>query len=149
MRIVGDIMTRRVIVLTQEENLSKLEEGMARFGLRHLPVVEKGKLVGLVSHRDLLRASVSNLDPVRDERNLCLLGNTFVREIMKREVKTAQADTPLAVAARTMVEGKFGCLPVVDDEGTLVGIVTESDFLKLTAELLEAEAQAEAETAED
>jgi CBS domain-containing protein len=92
---------------------------------------------------------VSNLDPVRDERNLCLLGNTFVREIMKREVKTAQADTPLAVAARTMVEGKFGCLPVVDDEGTLVGIVTESDFLKLTAELLEAEAQAEAETAED
>lgn len=142
MRTVKDIMTRRVIVLTEEENLQKLEEGMERFGLRHLPVVDKGKLVGLVSHRDLLRASVSNLDPVRDERNWCLLANTFVGEIMKRDVTSAKPDTPLAEAARTMVEGKFGCLPVIDDDGTLVGIVTESDFLKLTAELLEAEARA-------
>ena len=137
MKTVGDIMTKRLVVLTEEENLSRLESGMERFGLRHLPVVDDGKLVGLVTHRDLLRASTSSLDPSRGNKDVQILENTFVSEIMTREVRTARADTPLADAARDMIEGRIGCLPVVDDEGRAIGIVTEHDFLKLCLKLLE------------
>ena len=138
MKTVGEIMTRRLVVLTEEENLSRIEAGMSRFGLRHLPVVDDGKLVGLVSHRDLLRASVSTLEPIRDEKNRKLLEHTFVGEIMTRDVRTAREDTPLSVAAKDLIEGRFGCLPVVNEQGDLVGIVTEHDFLKLCVDILEA-----------
>jgi len=139
MRTVGEIMSKRLVVLTEEENLSRLEAGMARFGLRHLPVVDDGKLVGLVSHRDLLRVSASSLEKGRVERHEQLLANTFVGEIMTRGVRTARVDTPLSMAAKDMLEGRFGCLPVVDEWGYLVGIVTEHDFLKLCLDFLEAD----------
>jgi CBS domain-containing protein len=137
MKTVGDIMTRHVIVLTEEENLSGLEEGMKGFGLRHLPVVDDGKLVGLVSHRDLLRVSVSSLDNSGDQKNERLFESTFVGEIMTRHVRTARPNTPVVEAARDLVDGRFGCLPVVDEDGTVVGIITEADLLKMIVELLD------------
>lgn len=136
-KTVGDIMTRRVLVLNEEDNLERIEEGMQRYGLRHLPVVDDGKLVGIVSHRDLLRVSVSALEAGHEERNEKLRQNTFVSEIMTRDVETVVESTPVAEAAAALLAGKGSSLPVVDDQGRVVGIVTERDFVKLCAEAAE------------
>ena len=136
-KTVSDIMTRRVIVLAEEENLELVEEGMEKFGLRHLPVVDEGKLVGLVSHRDVLRASVSSLEASYKDKDKALKQKTFVSEIMTRDVQTVSPETSVLEAGKAMLQGHYGCLPVVDEKDVLVGIVTEHDFLKLTVGLLD------------
>jgi CBS domain-containing protein len=136
-KTVGEIMTRKVLVLNEEDNLERLEEGMERYGLRHLPVVDDGKLVGIVSHRDLLRVSVSTLESGHEERNEKLRQNTFASEIMTRDVTTIREDMELAEAAKKLLEGKGSSLPVVDEDDKVVGIITDRDFVKLAAGLLE------------
>jgi CBS domain-containing protein len=140
-RRVADIMTREVITLNEEDNLTDLARGMDEYHLRHVPVVSGTKLVGLISHRDLLRISVSALEKtqrsrVRDER---MKENTFAASIMTKKLHTVNPDTPLLHAVRLMLAGKFGCLPVVDDEGNLVGIISEHDLLKELAKDLQRE----------
>ena len=112
--------------------------------IRHVPVEDdEGRLVGLVSHRDLLRLLAARgfggVNPP-----------VVVREIMKSEPVSVDPETPTLEAIRLMREKKVGCLPVVRD-GRLVGIVTAQDFLALSAELFEAhlrEAPAEADEAD-
>lgn len=135
---VSDIMTRDVVTLYEEENLENLQEGMDRFGFRHLPVVDGDKLVGLVSHRDLLGAAVSILDPARETREQNYERGVFVAQIMTRNPATVRPDAPLAEAAKLLRDNKFGCLPVTEAEGKLVGIITEADFVNLVISLLEA-----------
>ncbi len=125
---VADIMTTPVITLDEEDNLKSIREGMDRFHLRHLPVVDGEKLVGLVTHRDILRLASAELDPAAKLRAPAI-EDTFVSSVMTRDPQTCSPDTPVADAARLMYENKFGCLPVVDDDGNLVGIVTENDML--------------------
>lgn len=134
---VADIMSRRVVCLLEEENLESIEKGMARFGFRHLPVVDGDKLVGVVSEADFLRASVSSLDEERTLKDATLKRYYFVGEIMTRDVTTVRPTLPLAEAAQVLRELKLGCLPVTEEDGTLVGIVTSSDFVALAARLLE------------
>jgi CBS domain-containing protein len=134
-RTVGDIMTANPITLNEEDDLAVLQEEMQNFGLRHIPVVDGKKLVGLVTHSDLLAHTLGKL---RESRLLDALDRqekraTFVADIMTRDVQTARLDTPIGQAAAWMVTGRFGCLPVIDDEGTLLGIVSESDLAKLLA----------------
>lgn len=136
-KVVADIMTRELITLYEEENLELLLEGMERYGLRHLPVVDGKKLVGLVTHRDLLRAAVSNLEPGAGQRDATTNNRLFVADIMTRDVETVRPDSSIAVAARLLREHRFGCLPVTEADGTLVGIVTEADFVDVAARLLE------------
>ncbi len=135
---VEDIMTRQVVSVREEDNMQAIREGMEAFGLRHIPVVDGGKLVGLLSHRDMLRFADSqyqsnnlrkSVDELRAER-------TFVASVMTRDVETVRPDTPLAEAAQRLVKHKFGCLPVTSEDGTLVGIVSEHDFLKVLVESL-------------
>lgn len=139
-RTVREIMTQDVIYLREEEDLSAIEEGMERLGLRHLPVVDGDKLVGLVSHRDVLRYTLGTLAENRLSRQLDerRKRSSFVADVMTRDVKTVRPETLLADAARVLLKHRFGCLPVTKDDGTLVGIVTEHDFLQLTAQLLDA-----------
>lgn len=125
---VADIMTSPVITLSEEDNLRSIREGMEKFHLRHLPVVDGEKLVGLITHRDILRLVSAELDPGAKVR-AGGVEDTFVSSVMTRDPATCTPDTPIAEAARLMYENKFGCLPVVDDEGNLVGIVTENDML--------------------
>ena len=132
---VGDLMTTELVTLRRDESLNLAEQVMRLARVRHLPVVEAGALVGLVTHRDLLRAQVSVLAELsRDERREI---HTAIRveDIMVAEVRTAAPDTPAVAAARQMLEHKVGCLPVVQDE-RLVGIVTEADFLELAIRAL-------------
>jgi CBS domain-containing protein len=121
---VSDIMTRRVIYLREEDNLSRIVEGMEHFGLRHLPVLDGDKLVGMISHRDMLKI-LSSTERREEE--------TFVASVMTRDPIAVAPDTPIAEAARTLLKARFGCLPVVDSDGNVIGIVTEHDFLKVVA----------------
>ena len=134
-RLVSDIMSSPVITIEQWESLLDVAQDMKRHHLRHLPVVDGSRLVGLVSHRDLLACSVSRLStsPDREERDRLEKRNTFVGDVMTRHIETIRATDTIAHAARKLLVGRFGCLPVVDEEQELVGIVTEIDLLRVLA----------------
>ncbi len=130
---VADIMTERVIYLREEDNLTIISEGMQRYHLRHLPVVSGDRLIGIISHRDLLRLAVSSIEvntPEGKVRQETIDKKTFVATVMTRDPVTVSPDTPIWEAAEIIVNNKFGCLPVVDEDSNLVGIVTEHDFVK-------------------
>ncbi len=131
-RTVAEIMSDTLVVLGEDETLADLAENMERFSLRHLPVVAGDRLVGLITHRDVLRAAVLNGQRRADDPPLS------VRQIMSRDVLTVSPSLHLTLAADMLIERKVGCLLVVDDKGALLGIVTESDFLKLARTLLSA-----------
>lgn len=132
---VADLMTRQVITLDENEPIGDLEGWMKRFRFRHLPVVDATKkLVGLITLTDLLHAflgvgtSGKSIEKATPE--------TLAGAIMRRNVVTGQPDAPLATACQVMLHEKLGCLPVILEDTTLVGIVTETDFIRLSLELL-------------
>jgi len=108
---VTDIMTKRVIVLREEDNLARLSEGMERYHLRHLPVTSDDRLVGLITHRDLLRLTVSSLmadDPTEQDKQSKLFENTFVAEVMTPDPMTVNPDTPIKEAAKSWLKPSMG-----------------------------------------
>jgi CBS domain-containing membrane protein len=134
-KTVGEVMTRDVVTVLEEQNLEFIDQGMKFLGFRHLPVVDGDKLVGLVTQRDLLRFAVGAMEPGREMREARYEQNVFVAQVMNRDVETVTPDTPLVDAARLLRQHKHGCLPVVEGD-KLVGIITESDFLDLAIKLL-------------
>jgi CBS domain-containing membrane protein len=127
---VGEIMTSRLYTLTPTQSLPLAESLMELANIRHIPVVDGGRLVGLVTQRDILRASLSGLSPLtRDERSDLQLA-VPVSRLMQTNLWTIESSALAVTAARILNEHRFGCLPVVD-EGRLVGIVTEADLLTL------------------
>ena len=119
MMTLSEIMTEHPFTLGPENSVKQAMDLMQQERIRHIPIVDDaGQLVGLVSQRDLLSLEHKK-DPV-----------TPLREVMRTDLTTVTPDTPLRAAAETMIYNKFGCLPVVAD-GELVGIITETDFLKL------------------
>jgi WS/DGAT/MGAT family acyltransferase len=127
---VADLMTRDVIAIAPEDSLATAYREMRRQRIRHLPVVSRGRLVGLVTHRDVLAASSSSLIVPTEEGRVRLLGLVPAAEIMEMHVSVAAADDAAADAGERMVRHKIGCLPVVDANGRLAGIVTAEDFLR-------------------
>jgi len=137
-RLVGDIMTRKLATLFEGEPLEEAAKGLHKVKFRHVPVVgSDGYLIGLVSQRDLLRALPSSLEADANDRLRELLKRHRVGDIMARNVKTVAADTPLQEAGQIMVDGKRDCLPVVDDKGFLIGLVTATDYIQLAIGFLE------------
>lgn len=134
---VGDIMTRPVITLAEDDTLADARSSMKRGHVRHLPVVRGERLVGLVTQRDLLQASFSLFAEGDVQQERSLFATVPVRELM-HEAVTVPATAPAREAAALMLERKFGCLPVVDEECRLLGIITEADFLHLAVRMLEA-----------
>jgi len=134
---VADIMSREVVTLTEDDTLADARTCMERGRVRHLPVLRDGKLVGLVTHRDMLAASFSVFSQVSEQEERRVLAQVPVAELM-HDVVTATPEMSVREAARVLLDNRFGCLPVVDGDGTLVGIVTEADFLRLAVRMLEA-----------
>ncbi len=132
MTTVADLMTRDVVTLSEEDGLSRAMKIFSELPIRHLPVTSDGTLVGMVSHRDALAWSGSAIDPSRfaDQRIAKEAHDTFVAEVMITDVVTVPPSATVVEAARTLLEGGFGALPVVGADGKLLGIVSESDLLR-------------------
>lgn len=130
---VADLMTDRVLSLGLGATLKEVQELMWDHSIRHVPIVDgHGELLGLVSQRDLARATDGAASLPLSARNQFLRG-TRVDSVMTEEVATAEPTDDIRIAAQTMFENKYGCLPVVAGR-RLVGILTESDFVRLLAE---------------
>lgn len=133
---VRDRMSRRVTTVRPEAHLSEAAKLMRARKIRHLPVVDRaGRLVGMVTARDLRQVLFAPI--VQDERAdvQALLEALSVRDVMTRGVLSVRAATSIRDAARLMHERKLGALPVVERD-RLVGILTESDVLRVFQELL-------------
>ena len=102
--------------------------------VRHMPVVHGGKLVGVVSERDLLRASLSNLSGFDARERRAFLHGVEIARVMSAPPVVVDPETTVAEAARVMAEHKIGCLPVVRGD-ELLGIITETDVLRCFAGL--------------
>ena len=120
--MVRDVMTRRVVVIGPETPCDKARLIMDQHRIRHLPVVSAGRLVGMVSDRDVRSAAGGS-------------PGTSVARIMTPDPVTVTSETRIEHAARLMLDARFGSLPVVD--GTLVGIVTYTDLLRAFVQVLE------------
>ena len=99
-----------------------------------MPVVSGGSLVGVLSERDLLRASISNLERAGIDHRRAFLNAVEVKDVMSSPPVVIDEKASITDAARIMAEHKIGCLPAVDERGLLVGIVTETDLLLYFAE---------------
>ena len=131
---VRDLMTEDLLTVKEHDTARALFDLMGEAHVRHLPVLSRdGELVGLVSHRDLLRGTFSETAglPVSNQR--ARLEKISVESIMVHEPETVEPDQSLAEAASIMLENKFGCLPVIEGD-RLAGILTESDFVRWVAD---------------
>jgi CBS domain-containing membrane protein len=118
---VRDMMSKDLETLRVDDSYPDVDVLLRLRRVRHLPVIDDdGRLVGLVTHRDLLGAQAKCLS---------------VEQMMTEDVTTCAPETLVLDAARTMLDNRFGCLPVVEDE-RLVGIITEADFLRWAVEQL-------------
>lgn len=130
---VGDVMTRDVATVLRNDKLSLARERMESGGFRHVVVIDAPRsVVGVLSLRDIFFGPLAWSLGQGKHGYEASLERGLVKEVMGPEVLTIDAQEPLAVASRLMVEHKVGCLPVVQAD-ELVGIITESDFLELIA----------------
>jgi acetoin utilization protein AcuB len=125
MLLVRDSMTREVVVLSPQTTAAEALGLCRERRIRHLPVLEGGRLVGIVSDRDLRSAAPALGDPERASA----LEKIRLSDVMSPEVITAHPGDPIEEAANRMRERRIGCLPVVEG-GELVGIITSSDMME-------------------
>ncbi len=134
--LVGERMTRRPITVGQDETINEGLALMRQEKIRHLPVLDKhGKLVGIVTEKDLLYASPSPATSLSMYELHYLISQIKIKDVMTKEVITAHENVPLEEVARMMADNKIGCVPIVRD-GDLAGIVTETDIFKVLLELM-------------
>jgi CBS-domain-containing membrane protein len=118
---VQQIMTTTVVSVSPDQKFEELAHLIVSHPMHHFPVLEDDRSVaGIVSERDILLLMA---------KKKTLQGMT-VGELMTRAVVTVQPETPLSEAASKMLERRLHCLPVVDSNGKLCGIVTSTDLLK-------------------
>lgn len=126
---VSDIMTKEVRTLGRNDTLDLAQDLMAFERIRHLPVLDEGLVVGVVSQRDLFRSGLAIALGYGERAQQRLLKTLRVKEVMSEPPVTIAPDATVKEATRLMLEHKIGCLPVVE-RGALVGIVTETDLLR-------------------
>ena len=130
---IGAIMTQNVVTIRAGESLLAATRILKEKGFKHLPVLDaNGALVGVVTDRDLKRASASDATTLEVHELLYLLDQVKIDQVMIRKVESVAKTDSVQAAAKRMVEKKIGCLPVLDGN-TVVGIVTKDDLLRLLA----------------
>jgi len=137
-------MTPVVEVLSVGDTLAAARDRLERGHIRHLPVVDgENRLVGLLTHRNILAAWLSHGHPDR-ERPEAIASEVPVEMVMERDVLTVDENTTAARAAELLERYKFGCLPVVDEHHRVVGIITEADFVHFARTFFEWDARSTA-----
>ena len=132
--VVNEIMMGAPVTLKPQDTLDLANDLISLGQIRHIPVVDDGRLVGLLSERDLLGAAAKAIFGLKQKSKSALLKSVLIKDVMKKKVITVKPDTPIKEAARTMKEKKIGCVPVVS-EGAVVGLVTVTDILRYVEQL--------------
>jgi len=130
--LVRDLMQEKIVTIGASDRLSTVEDIMTLGRVRHMPVVQGGRLVGVVSERDLLRASLSNLTGFDSEERRAFLNGVEIARVMSAPPIVIDADASVEEAARMMAERRIGCLPVMERQDQ-VGLLTEADLLRYFA----------------
>lgn len=132
---VGRRMSYPVFTVQPETPIVKAHELMAHEKVHRAPVVKNGKLVGIITENDILKAYPSTATSLAVWEITALLEKITVKDIMLKDVQTVQEDTPIEDAARIIADKKISALPVL--RGTeLVGIITETDLFRIMLEML-------------
>jgi CBS domain-containing membrane protein len=132
---VHELMRTELLTLEVDEHLNTASDLMDLGRVRHMPVLSHGRLVGIVTQRDLFRAALSSVLGLRKATEREWLTKIPVAEVMTKDVITARPDWTVRQAVDLMLERRVGCLPVVDGEH-LVGLLSETDCLRLLGRLL-------------
>lgn len=127
---VSDIMTKNVITVDPNQTLADLRQLISKYSFHHLLVEEKGKLIGVISDRDISKHSSPFLGTLKERKEDRDLLDMTVASIMTREVVTVCEDTLIDCAAILLLENTISCLPVVNDERDIQGILTWKDILQ-------------------
>ncbi len=130
---VSEIASTDLLTVTMDHLIGQARDIMKTKKIRHLLVMDGNKLVGIITDRDV-RSHLSpridtTIESSEDEKTL----KTKTHQVMTRNPITVSPDTPIAEAASLLLKDKIGCLPVIDEEGSAVGIVTDADFLRYVA----------------
>ncbi len=133
--LVGERMSHPIISIAPDMPVHDALNLFKRERIRRAPVVKDGKLVGIVSDKDLLNASPSPATSLSIWEMNYLMSKITVSEVMTKKVLTVKEDTPIEEAARIMADNKIGGLPVMRDDH-VVGIITETDLFKIFLELM-------------
>jgi acetoin utilization protein AcuB len=130
--LVREWMTEKVITVTPDISMMKASRLMKEHNIHRLPVLdERGSLLGIISDRDIKEASPSKATTLDMHELYYLLSEIKVRDIMTKNPLSVHGDDSVEQAAILMVERHIGGLPVVDDKGRLIGIITDSDIFKV------------------
>ena len=133
--LVKNWMSRNVITIGEEDSMQQAATLMREHRIRMLPVMGKGKLVGVVSDTDLKRASASDATMLDIHELLYLISKIKIRDIMTRGPITVPDDYTVEEAAQLLMERNISGVPVVDCGGKLVGIITRNDLFKILISL--------------
>ena len=126
---VSSIMTKNIIALTKTDDLNRAEMLFNKYRIKHIPVVSKDAVIGMLSFTDLMRISFAEESDDGNNSLNAIVYNTFsIEQVMVKNVVTVTSDTSIKEVAQILAEREFHALPVVED-GILVGIVTTRDLL--------------------
>jgi acetoin utilization protein AcuB len=128
-------MRTSLITVTKDATLAQARQLLHTHRIRHLPVVEGDRLLGILTDRDIRQASPSSAAGISPDRTSAFLAQIPVIKAMVSEVRTVSPYTTIEEAARLMIEHKIGCLPVTE-AGRLVGIITETDILGVLVDVM-------------
>jgi acetoin utilization protein AcuB len=134
MLLVGDRMTKSPLTIKRDDSFQTALNLLRQGGVRHLPVMEGKKLVGILTDRDLRQASPSPATSLSMYEIKYLLDKILVEDIMVKNVITAPPTATIEFAAKLLYENKIGALPIVNEKGELLGIITETDVLETFVE---------------
>jgi CBS domain-containing protein len=139
--LVKDLMIKEVVTVTPETGVEEAYRIMERHDIRRLPVVEEdGTLIGIVTETDARQVLVpwrSSIKKRREKEFYYLARDETVEDIMTSDVITIKPNNRITEVARLLHEHKFGGLPVVDDDGRVIGIVTTIDLITLLIDKME------------
>ena len=133
--LVRKKMNKNLVTIEKNERMTTAKKILQEKNIRHLPVVEGKKLVGLVTNMDIRKAEASPATSLEIRELHYLLDKLTVQEIMTRNVITISPDISVEEATTLLHYNKIGCLPVVED-GNLIGIITEDDVMEMLIEVM-------------
>ena len=134
-RTVGDVMSPNALTLSPQATLEEAILFERKHRVRHIPIMQGGLLVGIVTDRDIKQATPSIVSGIDRDNYEVVLQTTMLEQIMTRDPVTATRATPLADAVDLFAQRRVGCLPVVEG-GLVVGIITGTDLLRAFGEML-------------